>query len=195
VARALGSVGMTSGVRGASVVVIGHGNVALDCARVLAKASPGLYDTDLAARVLPVLGDGVARISIVGRRGHVQGAFTIKELRELVNLQAEGHDTSFIVRAEELELGMTLASQQELNGPQGRPRIRIDKLLREAAARGMCGRGGRADVTVNASPIVSDSLVENCTMQMQTIRCQRESISVSFSIQRVLLLETMTPLR
>jgi hypothetical protein len=131
---------MTSGVRDASVVVIGHGNVALDCARVLAKACPGLYDTDLAARALPVLGDGVARISIVGRRGHVQGAFTIKELRELINLQAEGHDTSFIVRADELDQGMTPASQQELNGPHGRPRVRIDKLLREAAARGMCGR-------------------------------------------------------
>jgi adrenodoxin-NADP+ reductase len=135
VARALGG---KDGVRDSSVVVIGHGNVALDCARVLAKASPGLYDTDLAARALPVLGDGVSHISIVGRRGHVQGAFTIKELRELVKLEEEGHGTSFVVREDELDMGATPASLEELNGPHGRPRTRIDKLLRETASRGRC---------------------------------------------------------
>jgi len=124
------------GVRDASVVVVGQGNVALDCARVLAKASPGLYDTDLAARALPVLGDGVSKISIVGRRGHIQGAFTIKEIRELVKLEEEGHKTSFIVRVDELDRGATSASQSELKGPQGRPKTRIDKLLRKAAATG-----------------------------------------------------------
>ena len=134
VARALG--GTNGGVRDSSVVVLGHGNVALDCARVLAKASPGLYDTDLAARALPVLGDGVANISIVGRRGHVQGAFTIKELRELVKLEEEGHGASFVVRNDELDAGATAASQEELNGLQGRPKTRINKLLREAALKG-----------------------------------------------------------
>lgn len=120
----------------ASAVVIGHGNVALDCARVLAKAGPGLYDTDLAARALRVLGNGVANISIVGRRGHVQGAFTIKELRELVRLEEEGHDTSFVVREDELDMGATAASLEELNGPHGRPKKRINQLLRESASKG-----------------------------------------------------------
>jgi len=125
------------GIRDASVVVVGQGNVALDCARVLAKASPGLYDTDLAARALPVLGGGVSKVSIVGRRGHIQGAFTIKEVRELVKLEEEGHNASFIVRADELDMGATSASLSELMGPQGRPKTRIDKLLRKAAATGM----------------------------------------------------------
>ena len=131
-----------SGIRDASVVIVGHGNVALDCARVLAKASPGLYDTDLAARALPVLGDGVATISIIGRRGHIQGAFTIKEVRELVKLEEEGHNTSFIVRADELDMGSTSASQSELQGPQGRAKTRIDKLLRKAASTGRCDGAG-----------------------------------------------------
>jgi adrenodoxin-NADP+ reductase len=33
----------------ADVVVIGHGNVALDCARILAKGSLGLQDTDISS--------------------------------------------------------------------------------------------------------------------------------------------------
>lgn len=135
VSEALG-VTDVKGIRNVSVVVVGQGNVALDCARVLAKASPGLYDTDLAARALPILGDGVAKVSIVGRRGHIQGAFTIKEVRELANLEEDGHNTSFVVRADELDMGATSASQQELMGQQGRPKARIDKLLRKAAAKG-----------------------------------------------------------
>jgi adrenodoxin-NADP+ reductase len=65
-------------VSSARVVVIGQGNVALDCARVLAKGKPGLIDTDTPSSVLEVLQGGVSHVSVVGRRGHVQGAFTIK---------------------------------------------------------------------------------------------------------------------
>jgi adrenodoxin-NADP+ reductase len=62
----------------ANVVVIGQGNVALDCARILVKGASGLFDTDIASHTLPILKDGVKCTSIVGRRGHIQGAFTIK---------------------------------------------------------------------------------------------------------------------
>ena len=58
-----------------------------------------------------------------------------KELRELTKLEAEGHDTSFIVNKEDLEKGMTPASEEELNGPGGRPKSRIDKLLHDAAIK------------------------------------------------------------
>lgn len=118
----------------ADVVVIGHGNVALDCARVLAKGSPGLVDTDISANALPVLGGGVKSTTVVGRRGHVQGAFTIKELRELIKLDEEGYKTSFLVSQDELNLGATESSLKELEAPNGRPRKRIDKLLRRDAA-------------------------------------------------------------
>ncbi|KAL3790210.1 hypothetical protein HJC23_005582 [Cyclotella cryptica] len=118
----------------AKAVVIGNGNVALDCARILAKGRRGLKDTDVPSSVLDVLGDGVEKVVVVGRRGHVQGAFTIKELRELTKLQKEGYDVSFRVRQEELDMGMTEASLQELQLASGRPKMRIDALLREAAA-------------------------------------------------------------
>lgn len=120
--------------RNARVCVVGQGNVALDCARIAAKGKTGLYSTDIASHALSALKEGVGHVYIVGRRGHVQGAFTIKELRELVKLKQEGFDASFIVREDELDLGTTEASLAELNGPGGRPRVRIDKLLREASA-------------------------------------------------------------
>lgn len=95
-----------------------------------------MYDTDIAADALSVLANGVAEVSIVGRRGHVQGAFTIKELRELTKLEKEGFDTEFVVRLDELELGATQASLRELESKGGRPKQRINNLLNEAAVQG-----------------------------------------------------------
>ena len=117
-----------------NVVVIGHGNVALDCARILAKGAKGLLHTDLATRALNVLQEtSIGTISIVGRRGHVQGSFTIKEVRELVKLKAQGHDTDCIVRQDELDMGSTTdASMQEVES--SRPKRRIHDLLRQTAA-------------------------------------------------------------
>ena len=117
----------------ASVVVVGQGNVALDCARILAKGRDGLDETDISSHTLDAIGPGVQKTTVVGRRGHVQAAFTIKELRELVNLKKDGHDTDFRISQQELDLGTTEASQEELSGKGSRPKIRLDKVLREAA--------------------------------------------------------------
>jgi adrenodoxin-NADP+ reductase len=116
-----------------NIVVIGHGNVALDCARILAKTKSELDPTDIATRALDILEeeeDTPRRISIVGRRGHVQGAFTIKEVRELTKLP----NAEFVVRSKELEMGKsTEASLHELK--DSRPKTRIDKLLTDTASK------------------------------------------------------------
>lgn len=117
------------------VVIIGHGNVALDCARILAKGSShgshALWDTDITHQAFNVLSDTpIQSIHILGRRGHVQSSFTIKELRELITLKGEGYnDVNFVVYSDELDLGMTSSSIQELES--SKPKTRIDKLLRE----------------------------------------------------------------
>lgn len=116
-----------------NVVVIGQGNVALDCARILAKGGENMVDTDIASHAIPVLENGVNRVTVIGRRGHIQGAFTIKELRELVKLEEEGYGASFEIREEEIDDGLTPTSLKELNGPRGRAKQRIDKLLRDAS--------------------------------------------------------------
>ncbi|KAK6044251.1 hypothetical protein COOONC_18244 [Cooperia oncophora] len=65
-----------------NVVIIGNGNVALDCARMLATAKQ-LGATDIPSDVLTALEDSkVTNIKIIGRRGPENVSFTIKELRE-----------------------------------------------------------------------------------------------------------------
>ncbi len=68
-------------------VVIGNGNVALDVARVLAKAEDELEASDVVAHALDSLhGSKVHSITLLGRRGPQQIAMTPKELGELGEL-------------------------------------------------------------------------------------------------------------
>jgi adrenodoxin-NADP+ reductase len=68
--------------------VIGQGNVALDVARMLLTPPTILEKYDVPTSVLDVLHRSAVRhVSIVGRRGPLQAAFTTKELRELTTLQ------------------------------------------------------------------------------------------------------------
>ncbi|ORX37633.1 hypothetical protein BD324DRAFT_579105 [Kockovaella imperatae] len=70
-----------------NVAVIGQGNVALDVARILLKPLSELAKTDLPEPVLEVLSESkVKRVSVVGRRGPGQVAFTTKEFREMLKL-------------------------------------------------------------------------------------------------------------
>jgi NADPH-dependent glutamate synthase beta subunit-like oxidoreductase len=74
-----------AGVR--SVVVVGVGNVALDVARVLSRTPEELEPTDMPQHVLDVLAAApVDDVTVLGRRGPAQAAFTTQELRELDGL-------------------------------------------------------------------------------------------------------------
>uniref|UniRef100_A0A1I7TE43 NADPH:adrenodoxin oxidoreductase, mitochondrial n=1 Tax=Caenorhabditis tropicalis TaxID=1561998 RepID=A0A1I7TE43_9PELO len=67
-----------------NVVIVGNGNVALDCARVLSTASSGsLRISDIPDDRLSILEKATVKdIKILGRRGPEHVSFTIKELRE-----------------------------------------------------------------------------------------------------------------
>ena len=69
------------------VTLIGQGNVSLDVARMLLTPPSELAKYDVPDPVLAVLErSAVEHVSIVGRRGPFQAAFTTKELREMMNL-------------------------------------------------------------------------------------------------------------
>jgi NADPH-dependent glutamate synthase beta subunit-like oxidoreductase len=113
-----------------TVVIIGQGNVAVDCARVLA-ANPDahLASSDISDYALDALrASAVKRVVVVGRRGHVQAAFTVKELRELTKLDG----AAFVVAPEALEAGMNVSSEAEL---KERVAKRKNKLLVASAGR------------------------------------------------------------
>lgn len=68
-------------------VIVGHGNVALDVARILAKSPDELCQTDIAAHALDALAASRVRdIYLVGRRGPDQTRFAAKELQEFSEL-------------------------------------------------------------------------------------------------------------
>lgn len=74
---------------GAHAAVIGNGNVALDCARMLSKTRHEFEGSDIVGHALDALDRSAIRtITILGRRGPHQIAMTPKELGELGHLEA-----------------------------------------------------------------------------------------------------------
>jgi len=74
---------------GASAAVIGNGNVALDCARILSKTRHEFEGSDIVGHALEALdGAAIRTVTILGRRGPHQIAMTPKELGELGHLEA-----------------------------------------------------------------------------------------------------------
>lgn len=94
------------------ISIIGQGNVSLDVARMLLTPPSTLEKYDIPEPVLDVLRrSAVKHVSIIGRRGPLEAAFTTKELREMMNLEdasMEPIDPSLLVVPE----GAKLTRQQ-----------------------------------------------------------------------------------
>ncbi|OED34964.1 hypothetical protein AB834_05440 [PVC group bacterium (ex Bugula neritina AB1)] len=106
---------LISKIDSSSAVIIGHGNVALDVARILAKTRKELEPTDITSQSLDVLStSSIKDIYILGRRGPVQATFTESELTELGSLE----DAEIILDPKDLELSE--ADLLELEDPQTR---------------------------------------------------------------------------
>ncbi|MEO5611229.1 MAG: FAD-dependent oxidoreductase [Sphingomicrobium sp.] len=74
---------------GTHAAVIGNGNVALDCARILSKTRTEFEGSDIVSHALDALDNSAIKtITILGRRGPHQIAMTPKELGELAHLEA-----------------------------------------------------------------------------------------------------------
>lgn len=74
---------------GKNAIIIGAGNVAIDIARMLVSPVEKLAQTDISANALELFKktNKVEHVSIVARRGILNAAFTLKELRELTKIQ------------------------------------------------------------------------------------------------------------
>lgn len=70
-----------------TAIVIGHGNVAVDVARILLSPYDILKHTDICSYALEALKNSqIRKVVVAGRRGPLEAAFTIKEIRELIKL-------------------------------------------------------------------------------------------------------------
>jgi len=84
-----------------SAVVIGNGNVAMDVTRILASSYEELRKTDIADYALEALRTcNVVDITMLGRRGPAQAAYTNPELKEFGELE----EADVIVRPEDAAL-------------------------------------------------------------------------------------------
>jgi ferredoxin--NADP+ reductase len=73
---------------GTRAVVIGNGNVALDVARMLLLPHADLLQTDTADHALAALAaNHIQEVTILGRRGPAEAAFTTPELREYAAIE------------------------------------------------------------------------------------------------------------
>ncbi|HZQ80335.1 MAG TPA: NADP oxidoreductase, partial [Gaiellaceae bacterium] len=128
-------------------VVIGNGNVAIDCVRMLALTAEELAPTDTTdAAAEAIVSSPLEEIVMLGRRGPAQAAFTPPELQELGELA--GADV--IVDPRELELDP--ASEAALEQDRERARRNVD-ILREFAAREPAGKPRRIVLRFLASPL------------------------------------------
>jgi ferredoxin--NADP+ reductase len=111
------------------VAIVGHGNVAIDVARILAKEPTELAATDIATHALDQLaGNTLEEIVLLGRRGPVQAAFTPAELKELGELSSAVP----LVDPEDLALDEHSAAQLEQAPKQVQRNL---ELLREFSQR------------------------------------------------------------
>jgi ferredoxin--NADP+ reductase len=131
------------------VVVVGNGNVALDCARMLALSAEELRKTDTADHAIDLLAsDAVKEIVILGRRGPAQAAFTNPELLELGELE----QADVIVDPADVELDE--ASQAWLDSDEANKTARENvRILREYAAREPAGKPKRIVLRFLTSPV------------------------------------------
>jgi adrenodoxin-NADP+ reductase len=76
---------------GEQAVVVGHGNVALDVARILLTDVDALRKTDITEAAIAKLSENkVKRVRIVGRRGPAQVRSTIRLHEMRINFNCEG---------------------------------------------------------------------------------------------------------
>ncbi|XP_043274575.1 NADPH:adrenodoxin oxidoreductase, mitochondrial isoform X2 [Venturia canescens] len=101
-------------------IIVGQGNVAIDIARILLSPIDRLRKTDITSYALEQLSRSrIRKVSLIGRRGPLQAAFTIAELREMVKL--EKCETRW--RAEDF------TGVRDLVANLPRPRKRITELM------------------------------------------------------------------
>jgi adrenodoxin-NADP+ reductase len=91
------------------IAIIGNGNVAVDVARILLRKPEQLEKTDISESAMESLKlTTIRRVSLIGRRGPVQAAYTTGELRELLGLEG------VVKRVPDVGLVLTGADEEEL---------------------------------------------------------------------------------
>lgn len=148
---------------GTHAAVIGNGNVALDCARILSKTRHEFEGSDIVGHALDALDNSSIRtVTILGRRGPHQIAMTPKELGELGHLEGavpiiEAGDFPPVEADEPLEPGLRksvslLRGFADLEANKAK-RIVFDFFAKPVAIKG----DGKAERIIVEKTVLDDS--------------------------------------
>lgn len=131
-----------------AAAIVGHGNVALDVARILLTPVDRLRATEIAEHALEALSQSaVTRVHVIGRRGPAQSGFTPFELKEIINL--EGCRTC----VDPNDLVLDQACQTELTNPKAASRRQNVDLFREVAGRNIPAVGKDLHFEFRLTPV------------------------------------------
>lgn len=130
--------------------VVGVGNVAVDVARILTRSPDELAKTDIDDDALAALRTSKVReVTMIGRRGPVQAAFALKEVKELAELSG----VTFTVDPVGFELPRSVPEERERRnlieflqahvGKSPAPGHRLIRLRFAASPVEVVGEGGK----------------------------------------------------
>lgn len=146
------------------VAVIGVGNVAVDVARVLCRTREELEATDItdAAREA-ILGSAIGEVTMLGRRGPAEAAFTNPEVRELGELPG----ADIVVRPDEV-------ADEPLLEPDRNTAKKLE-ILRDFAGRSPQGKAKRLAIRFCVSPV---ELIGDDTGHVRAMRLMRNRLEL-----------------
>lgn len=130
------------------VVIIGMGNVALDVARILCRTPQELAATDIASYALEALSHSqIKEVTLLGRRGPAQAAFTPPEIKEICRLT--GVDITIKPPPDQLD---DLSQGELVEAPDENAR-HIIAILRTICNREVSGKARQLKFRFLASPV------------------------------------------
>jgi len=150
---------------GKVAVIIGAGNVAMDCGRILAINPKELDSTDTAPHALAALHkSSIREVHIAARRGAEHAAFTAPELRDLPKLE----HTDVHLNAD--EVAQALARASALGEPEKEVRNNLEA-MRIIAENPLAGRDRSLHLQFLLAPkeIVGSERVEGITFSINRV--------------------------
>ncbi|CAE7124113.1 unnamed protein product [Rhizoctonia solani] len=147
-------------IKAKHITIIGHGNVALDVARMILSPPTRLASHDVPQSVLEVLEQlQVQHVSVVGRRAPAQVSFTAKEVREMMNLEGVGMHP---IDPSLFDLGAEGLSRQQ---------IRLIDLMRKGSSTNLASASKTWSLDFLRSPlkITSNSITYNLNSLSQSL--------------------------
>lgn len=147
-------------------VIVGHGNVAADVCRILAKPIDELRSTDIADHALQALSESrIREIYLVGRRGPAQAKFTPKELREL------GEITGSVAMLDARECHVGAQCEVELASPTNTFAAKNVELFRSYASNEPSGASRTIRFRFGLSPVAlnGNGRVEAMTLERNAL--------------------------